>query len=217
VLGVDPAQNIVATIDDERVTVINDFFTEEVASRIVAKYGKLDMVMANNVYAHIPDIQSTTRAVEMALNDEGVFVFEVHYLGKVIAEMQYDMIYHEHLYYYSLLSAMRHFDRYGMMVFDVKPVPIHAGSMRFYVCKRGSSRAVKSRAVQLLEAEERKLGYDRYETFLRFSGDVNATRAALMSLLNELRAAGKRVAGYGASGRANTMIQYDLRLKTDPV
>lgn len=208
VLGVDPAKNIVATINDKRVTVINDFFTEDVAGRIVAEHGKVDMIMANNVYAHIPDIQGTTRAVELALADDGIFVFEVHYLGKVVAEMQYDMIYHEHLYYYSLLSAMKHFERYGMMVFDIKPVPIHAGSMRFYVCKKGSQHAQPSEAVKALEAEERAKGYDRFETFQRFSDDVASTRGALMDLLRKLKASGKRIAGYGASGRANTMIQY---------
>ncbi len=208
VLGVDPAKNIVATINDPRVTVINNFFTEDVARRVVVEHGKVDMIMANNVYAHIPDIQGTTRAVELALADDGIFVFEVHYLGKVIAEMQYDMIYHEHLYYYSLFSAMKHFDRYGMVVFDVKPVPIHAGSMRFYVCKQGSRHAQPTEAVRALAAEERKNGFDRFETFQRFSDDVMATRVALMDLLNKLRAAGKRIVGYGASGRANTMIQY---------
>lgn len=208
VLGVDPAKNIVATIDDPRVTVINDFFTEDVARRLVAEHGKVDMIMANNVYAHIPDIQGTTRAVELALADDGVFVFEVHYLGKVVEEMQYDMIYHEHLYYYSLLSAIKHFDRYGMVVFDIKAVPIHAGSMRFYVCKRGSRYAQPSEAVRVLEAEERKKGYDRFETFKLFSEEVMRTRTALMDLLRSLKVKGKRIAGYGASGRANTMIQY---------
>lgn len=208
VLGVDPAKNVVATIDDPRVQVINDFFTEDVARQVVAGYGKVDMIMANNVYAHIPNIQHTTRAIELALADDGVFVFEVHYLGKVIAEMQYDMIYHEHLYYYSLLSAMKHFERYDMVVFDVKPVPIHAGSMRFYVCKRDSRHAQRSEAVIALEAEERAKGFDRFETFQRFSDHVMETRTELMDLLGRLKAEGKRIVGYGASGRANTMIQY---------
>ena len=209
VIGVDPATNVVKTIDDPRVTVINDFFTEAVAEEIVARHGKADMVMANNVYAHIPDIQGATRAVRAVLKDDGVFVFEVHYLGKVVNEMQYDMIYHEHLYYYSLLSAMKHFDRHDMMVFDIKPVPIHAGSMRFYVCKKGSKHASSvSAAVTALRDEERAKGFDRPETFARFAADVAERKAQLMALLNRLRADGKRVAGYGASGRANTMIQY---------
>jgi methylation protein EvaC len=209
VIGVDPAKNIVAGIDDPRVTLVNDFFTEQVADRIVAKHGTLDMIMANNVYAHIPDIQGTTRAVSRALSDEGVFVFEVHYLGKVVDDMQYDMIYHEHLYYYSLLSAMKHLERYGMMVFDIKPIPIHAGSMRFYVCKNGSRHSYSvSQRVKMLAAEERTKGYERYDTFRRFSDKVHSHRARLTGLLDRLKRSGHRIAGYGASGRANTIIQF---------
>ncbi len=208
VIGVDPAKNVVKNIDDARINVVNDFFTESVAEAIVERHGHVDMVMANNVYAHIPDIQGTTRAVNKVLKEDGVFVFEVHYLDKVITEMQYDMIYHEHLYYYSLLSAMKHFERYGMVVFDIKPVPIHAGSMRFYVCKKNSRHATKSEAVKALETEERAKGFDRYEAFVKFSENVNDARQKLMDLLDELKAKDHRIAGYGASGRANTMIQY---------
>lgn len=209
VIGVDPATNIVNTIDDPRITIINDFFNERVAAEIVAEHGKADMVVANNVYAHIADIQGTTRAIRDVLNDDGVFVFEVHYLGKVINDFQYDMIYHEHLYYYSLLSAMKHFERYGMVVFDVKPVAIHAGSMRFYVCKKGSTRGSSvSPEVTRLQNEELDKGFHRAETFVRFATDVAARKATLMALLNQLKENGHTVAGYGASGRANTMIQY---------
>ncbi len=209
VIGVDPAKNVVATIDDPRVRVVNDFFTEAVADKIVAEHGHVDMIMANNVYAHIPDIQGTTRAIAKALSDDGVFVFEVHYLDKVVSEMQYDMIYHEHLYYYSLLSAMKHFERYGMMVFDIKQVPIHAGSIRFYVCKQGGRHSANvSQAVRHLEAEELAKGFDRYETFKRFSDTVAKHRTELIGLLKHLRNDGHTIAGYGASGRANTMIQY---------
>ena len=209
VIGVDPAKNIVNSINDQRVTIVNDFFTEEVAEQIVSKYGKVDVVMANNVYAHIPDIQGTTRAITKVLNDEGVFIFEVHYLGKVIDELQYDMIYHEHLYYYSLLSAIKHFERYNMMVFDIQSIPIHAGSIRFYVCKKGSKYSKNiSQNVKNLEQEEYEKGYDRYETFKLFYDRVCLHRTKLISTLNDLKKSGAKIAGYGASGRANTIIQF---------
>ncbi|MBR0688854.1 class I SAM-dependent methyltransferase [Bradyrhizobium manausense] len=209
VIGVDPASNVVATINDSRIKVVNDYFTESVARSVVAEHGGVDLIMANNVYAHIPDIQGTTRAVAAALGPDGVFAFEVHYLGKVIDELQYDMVYHEHLYYYSLLSVMNHLARYDMMVFDIKPIPIHAGSIRFYTCKKGSKHSASvSPAVKALEAEERARGFDRFETFQAFSATVAAHRDELIGLLNRLRAEGKRIAGYGASGRANTMIQW---------
>jgi 2-polyprenyl-3-methyl-5-hydroxy-6-metoxy-1,4-benzoquinol methylase len=208
-LGVDPATNVVNTIKDSRINIINDFFTEAVAGEVVRRFGKMDLVVANNVYAHIPDIQGTTRAIHQVLGDEGVFVFEVHYLGSVLEEMQYDMIYHEHLYYYSLTSAIRHFQRYGMVVFDAKRVPIHAGSIRFCVGKKGSLRAsVVSDRVKAMLAEETAKGYDKPETFIDFADRVARRKAELMTLLAKLKQEGRTIAGYGASGRANTMIQY---------
>ena len=208
-IGVDPATNIVATINDSRVNVINDFFTEKVAGQVLKDFGKVDMVVANNVFAHIPDICGVTRAVRDVLADEGVFIFEVHYLGNIIQGLQYDMIYHEHLYYYSLLALENHFRCHGMVVFDVKPVPIHGGSMRYYVCRESASHARKiSARVELLRKEELDIGYDRPETYAKFASNVEQRRDKLMGVLNKLRDKGRRVAGYGASGRANTNIQY---------
>jgi len=119
------------------------------------------------------------------------------------------MIYHEHLYYYSLVALMNHFARYGMVVFDVKPIAIHGGSMRYYVCNRGSPHAeAVSPRVDLLRREELAVGLDRAETFTRFASNIAERKRVLMVLLERLRATGRRVAGYGASGRANTIIQY---------
>ncbi len=208
VIGVDPAENVLATIDDPRLTLINGFFDEAVAERVVAEWGRVDMIMANNVYAHVPDIQGITRAIDMALADDGVFVFEAHYLGKVVDEIQYDMVYHEHLYYYSLLSAINHFARYDMMVFDVIPIPIHAGSLRFHVCRKGSRHASESPRVVALKKEEQARGFDSFATFGEFSRRVAAQRDELVALLEGLRQDGRSIAGYGASGRANTIIQF---------
>ena len=209
VIGVDPATNVVKTIDDPRITIINDFFNEDVVNKIICDHGKADMVVANNVYAHIPDIQGITRAVRDVLCDEGVFIFEVHYLGKMVDELQYDMVYHEHLYYHSLLSLTKHFDRYDMMVFDVKPVPVHAGSMRYYVCKKVSQRAASlSPEVEILRNEELLKGFHLKETFLFFARGVAERKSILLNLLNRLKSENMTIAGYGASGRANTMIQY---------
>lgn len=209
VVGVDPATNIVKSIDDPRIAIVNDFFSEKVAAGIADRYGKANLIVANNVYAHIPDIRGVTRAIHNLLVDDGVFIFEVHYLGKIVHGMQYDMIYHEHLYYYSLIALINHFERFGMTIFDVKPVPIHAGSMRYYVCKKGSRHAaMASPRVALLRQDELAAGLDRAETFKRFAADIAQRRQGLMTLLDRLRAAGRSVAGYGASGRANTIIQY---------
>ena len=176
-VGVDPATNILKAIDDARVQIVNDYFGDKVADQILQRFGKADLVVANNVFAHIPDINGVTAAINKILKDDGVFVFEVHYLGKIIQDLQYDMIYHEHLYYYSLLALENHFARHGMVVFDIKPIPIHGGSMRYYVCKKGSrhSRTVSNR-VALLRSDERALGYDKAETYRRFASDCDLRR-----------------------------------------
>lgn len=208
-IGVDPATNVINTIQDPRIKTINDFFCPQVGAEIEQKYGKADLIVANNVYAHIPDINGVTTAVRDLLKDDGVFVFEVHYLGKVIEGLQYDMIYHEHLYYYSLIALQNHFARYDMTVFDVKPIPIHGGSMRYYVTKNGSKYAKNiSARVELLAKDELQKGYDKLETYATFSKDVAERRDQLMSLLSRLKRKGRTIAGYGASGRANTIIQY---------
>lgn len=209
VVGVDPATNVINTIDDDRIHKVNDFFGEKVGKQIEGRFGKADLIVANNVFAHIPDINGVSKAVCDLLKPDGVFIFEVHYLGKVIDGLQYDMVYHEHLYYHSLLSLQKHFARFDMTIFDVKPIPIHAGSMRYYVAKNSSKHAkTVSARVEMLQKDELAKGYDRKETFAKFGAEVATRRDQLMDLLSRIKKGGKTVAGYGASGRANTIIQY---------
>lgn len=209
VIGIDPATNIIKSIKEDNLTLINDFFNVKTADSIIEKYGKVDIVMANNVFAHITDINGTTEAVEKILNDDGVFVFEVHYLGKIIEELQYDFIYHEHIYYYSLIALENLLSKHGMVVFDIKPISIHGGSIRYYATKKTSKyvKNISSRVVSLREQEKAK-GYDKAETYKEFASKVVEKKEKLMNLLNILSKKGKTVAGYGASGRANTIIQY---------
>ena len=209
VIGVDPAANIVKTVDDKRLTIVNDFFTVPVAKQLIKKHGKADLVCANNVYAHISDINGVTDAVHTLLKDDGVFIFEVHYLGKIIEGMQYDMMYHEHIYYYSLIALQNHLARHGMVIFDLKPIPIHGGSIRYYAAKKGShhARSISPR-VGTLRAQELALGYDTPALYAQFASRVAEKKQKLMTLLDALSKKGRTVAGYGASGRANTIIQY---------
>ena len=209
VIGVDPASNIINNVkNDKNLVLYNDFFTKKLASSIVNKHGKLDIIMANNVFAHISTIKDTTSAIYNSLSDNGVFIFEVHYLSSLIDELQYDMIYHEHLFYYSFLSAKNHFTKFNMTIYDVKKTPIHGGSIRFYVCKKGSKMDVSTINVKRLEQEELKNKYNKYSTFVDFADKINSSRNNLNKLLQELKNKGKSIVGYGASGRANTIIQF---------
>ncbi|MBK9281081.1 MAG: class I SAM-dependent methyltransferase [Candidatus Obscuribacter sp.] len=208
-IGVDPATNVVNTINDTRITVVNDFFSEQTAEDIKQTHGEADLIVANNVFAHIPEINDLTSGIEKLLGQDGIFIFEVHYLGKVLHGLQYDMVYHEHLYYYSLLALSNHFKRFGMLVFDVKAIPIHAGSMRYYVCKKDSKHASQvSSRVEKLKQAELAAGLNKAETYAKFAQSVDSRRDSLLDLLEKIKAKGKSIGGYGASGRANTIIQY---------
>jgi len=155
--------------------------------------------VANNVFAHIDTIHETTRAIKTSLKDNGVFVMEVHYLGDMIENLQYDWIYHEHIYYYSLLTLEHHFRQYGMKVFDIKPSKMHGGSMRYYVCK--DDRKIHG-SVYGLRKKEKEMQLDMVETYYDFSARI---KSHIERLKKELSG---KIVGYGASGRANSLIQF---------
>ena len=209
IIGIDPSTNVVQSIKDPHITVFNDFFTEKTAEKIFAEYGPTDMIIANNVFAHIDDMHDVTRGIVKLLSPNGVFIFEVHYLANLIEQIQYDMIYHEHLYYYSLIALDNLLDRFDLEIFDIKPIPIHAGSMRYYVRKKGGLKKeqISNRVIEKRQ-EELSKKYDHAETFMNYAQQVEKTKQTLMLLLKRLKTDGKVIYGYGASGRANTIIQY---------
>jgi SAM-dependent methyltransferase len=208
VIGVDPASNVISTINDSRVTVINDFFNQKVAQNVIQQFGKIDLVVANNVFAHISDIFGITKAIENVLSINGVFIFEIHYLESVLSELQFDMVYHEHKYYYSLISLQKHFANFDMVIFDYKKIPIHAGSIRFFVSKKNGCFSAISNKVKQLEAKEIMEGYDNFRVFKDFSKQVWSFRTSFLKWLNKMKSSNKRLVGYGASGRANTVLQF---------
>lgn len=181
--------------------VINDYFTEKLSEEL----GQFDIVVANNVLAHIADIHDVIRGVSKCMKKHGVFVFEVHSLEDMLDKTQYDWVYHEHLYYYSFLALENFLGQYGMKIFDIEKAGTHAGSRRYYVCKDDRPTTEIVHDVREIEKYE---GLNRIEIFDQFRVRAEALRDELMAFLNYIKAEGKRVVGYGACGRANTMIQY---------
>jgi len=209
VIGVDPSSNVISTIKDPNIIKINDFLSEDLAKSIVKKHGQVDLICANNVFAHINNMHDITRAIKELLKPNGVFIFEVHYIGSLIDEVQYDMIYHEHIYYYSLITLQKFFAKFKLEIFNIKPIPIHGGSMRYYVRNEGKLTDKKiSLKILNLQKNEYEKGYDKKSTFLNYAQDVDLTRKNLMSLLKDIKRQNQKIVGYGASGRANTLIQY---------
>ena len=209
VIGVDPSSNVISTIKDPNIITINDFLSENLAKSIVEKHGQVDLICANNVFAHINNMHDITSAIKQLLKPNGVFIFEVHYIGSLIDEVQYDMIYHEHIYYYSLITLQKFFANFNLEIFNIKPIPIHGGSMRYYVRNKGKLTDKKiSLKILNLQKNEFEKGYDKKSTFLNYAQDVDLTRKNLMGLLKDIKKKNQTIVGYGASGRANTLIQY---------
>ena len=207
-IGVDPADNVIKSIEDIDVYLFNKFFDENLADDVMQEFGQMDVICANNVFAHLSEIKSVTNAINILLKNEGVFIFEVHYIDKLINETQYDMIYHEHIFYHSFLSLSEHFKIYNMQIFDVKKINIHGGSMRYYVSKMdNSNHKITSNALDLYELEKRNK-FNRLETYINFSKRVINHKSIFSNLIFKLKNKGFTIAGYGASGRANTLIQY---------
>lgn len=180
---------------------IKGYFGKETAKSL----GKFDLIVANNVLAHMQDINGVVAGIKHCLNDNGVFVFEVHSLLAMVEKFQYDWCYHEHYYYYSLLTLEKLFAKFSMKIFDVQELATHGGSRRYYVCKddRKSTHAVYTTRYHEVECEL----YD-LNTYLKFAMSAKAHRAELQHTVDTLQNLGNKVIGYGASGRANTLIQY---------
>ena len=209
VIGVDPSTNVISTIKDPDIIIYNNFLTQDLSEKIIEDHGQVDLICANNVFAHINDMKDVTWAIKRLLKPSGVFIFEVHYIGSLIEEVQYDMIYHEHIYYYSLLTLKKFFSEFSLEIFNIKPIPIHGGSMRYYIRHTGKLENKKiSLKLSDLEKQELEKGYDKKSTFLTYAKEVKSTKLNLMSLLKELKIKKMSIVGYGASGRANTLIQY---------
>lgn len=207
-VGVDPATNVVNSVKQEGFTIINDFFNEEAAKRVRKDHGQFDAITTSFSFAHIDDMVSVGRGVAELLKDDGVLMVEVYYLGTLMEELQYDMIYHEHCNYYSLKSLSNFLSRHGLGIFDIKFTPgVRSGAVRFYAQKKGGRQTVTD-AVAKMERDEVDKGYYKEETFMAYGKKIEGTKVALMDLLGKLKAEGKTIIGYGASGRGTMIMNY---------
>ena len=206
-VGVDPATNIVTPLIKKGLPIINDYFSEKVAKDIIKKYGKADAIFSSNTLAHIENMHDIFKGIKMLLSKDGMLIFEVHYLGNLLHEVQYDMIYHEHQYYYSLITLQKFLGKYNFEIVDVKKISIHAGSIRFYV-KNNESKQKVSENVKLLFKQEKENKLDKTETYTDFNKKIYKTKNDLVILLKKLKSDGKTIAGYGASGRGTIIMNY---------
>lgn len=219
VLGIEPSANVAEIAREKGVETLDGFFTVEMAKKIVEKYGKAKVISANNVFAHIDDLDEIVQGVKELLTDDGVFVSESHYFLDLFEHMEFDTVYHEHLCYYSVKPLQHLFQRFGMEVFDVQRVNTHGGSIRVFA-RKASGMPVKSSVQELFDLEE-KAGLHTVTRFSNFQKDAEAIRERLVSLVRGFRTEGKIVTAYGAPAKSGTLLNFcrltadDLKYVTD--
>jgi len=195
--GVDPAKNIVKLAKDKGLIVYEEYFNDETFGGEEFK-SKYDLVLSNNTFAHIPDIQSVVRGVKHVLKPNGDFIFEVHYLQSLIDGKQWDNIYHEHIYYHSITGLNNLFQKYGMTIVDFEEIPIHSGSIRVTVANRNTYKSPK--VLDRIELESKTIVNVEY--LRNYGEDVRNHITNFNDTIKELKK-NHSIAGYGASGRAN--------------
>ncbi|MDZ4299978.1 MAG: class I SAM-dependent methyltransferase [Candidatus Sungbacteria bacterium] len=206
VLGVDPAENIAQVANERGIETIPDFFSERLAHDILKKHGPADAIIGNNVVAHINDHHDLIKGVKTLLAPRGVFVLEAPYLVDMFEHMTFDTIYHEHLSYLALAPVVKFFAAFGMEVFDARVFPVQGNSLRVYGAKKGAYPINSS--VAALLARERELGLDRVESYHALAARITALKKEVVATLIDLKKQGKRIAGYGAPAKGNTLLNY---------
>jgi len=206
ILGVDPAKNIAKIANERGVETIAEFFNEKLAGEIVKKYGKAKVMIGNNVVAHINDHHDLIRGISNLLEDDGVFVFEAPYFVDMIENFTFDTIYHEHLSFLSVKPLMKLLSLFGMEIFDVKKFPVQGNSIRIYSGKIGKHPVLPSVAGFL--RKESKMGIHDFSVCEKLVKDVAEMKNKTVDILKDLKKSGKKIAGYGAPAKGNTLLNY---------
>jgi SAM-dependent methyltransferase len=205
VLGIEPAENVAQAARDQRgIPTVSAFFGQALAERLAAEGTLADVVHGHNVMAHVPDINGFIGGLKAILKPSGVVIIEAPYLADLLDGAEFDTIYHEHFFYFSLTALVQAFARHGLTLFDVERVPIHGGSLRIFAGHAGAV-SVSERVTALL-AEEAAWGVDDERGYAAFAQQVATLREALTGALAQLKAEGKQVAVYGASAKGSTLL-----------
>ncbi|MBE0697335.1 MAG: methyltransferase domain-containing protein [Anaerolineaceae bacterium] len=214
VLGIEPAANVAKVAVEKGVDTLVEFFGVDCARKLSAEGRQADLMIGNNVLAQVPDINDFVGGMKILLKPQGVITMEFPHLMRLVAENQFDTIYHEHFSYFSLVAVEKIFAAHGITLFDVEELPTHGGSLRIY--GRHTEDATKPVGERILElrAREEKAGLKGMQYYASFSEQVKETKRKLLEFLIEAKRAGKVIAGYGAPGKGNTLLNY-CGIRTD--
>src|SRR5512145_1977037 len=206
VLGIEPAENVAAAAQQRGIQTLVRFFGEGLAKQLVAHGTQADLVVGNNVLAHVPQLNDFVRGLKIVLKPHGVITMEFPHLLRLMAEKQFDTIYHEHFSYFSLRTVRAVFAAHGLTLFDVDELPTHGGSLRIYARHReDTSHPVTPRVADLLVREE-AAGLQCVDTYLAFAEEVKATKRRCLKFFLQAKQQGKSIAGYGAPAKGNTLL-----------
>ncbi|HYG41200.1 MAG TPA: class I SAM-dependent methyltransferase [Cytophagales bacterium] len=209
VLGVDPTANTAEVAKQKGIDTMVDFFGSDLASKHLADKGiKGDLILGNNVLAHVPDINDLVKGMKLALKDNGVVTMEFPHLLKLVEEAQFDTIYHEHFSYLSFTTVKRIFESQGLEMFDVEEIPTHGGSLRIFAKHQDDNSKGISPNVQNLLKKEFEAGITSIDYYLDFQQRVDKIKYSFLEFLIEQRRKGKKIIGYGAAAKGNTLINY---------
>lgn len=208
VLGIEPAANVAKVAEAAGIKTEVAFFGAETANRLVSQGLKADLVAANNVMAHVPDINDFIEGFRIILKENGVFTIEFPHLLNLINKTQFDTIYHEHYSYLSLLTVEKILAAHGLKVFDVEELPTHGGSLRVFACHADSGRFEVQDGLTAVREKEQKAGLDDLAGYRGFTPKVEAVRRALLDFLHSEKSKGRKVAAYGAAAKGNTLLNY---------
>jgi 2-polyprenyl-3-methyl-5-hydroxy-6-metoxy-1,4-benzoquinol methylase len=205
-LGVEPAVNIAKVAVASGIDTVNDFFNQATAEGIKNRYGAADVILGRHVFAHVPEIHDFVTGLKHLLAAKGAIAIEAPYLIDFVEKNEFDTVYHEHYSYLSVRAMAHLFGLFDMEVFDAERVPIHGGSIIYFIGHRGAHPVAAS--VTELISQERGKGLDRKDTYVAFAERTAGIRSSLVHLLKDLKASGKRIAAYGAPAKGNTLLNY---------
>ena len=208
VLGIEPAANVAVAAEEKGIPTVNKFFGVKTAKELLKEYPKPDLLIGNNVLAHVPDLNDFVAGMKILLKPEGRITMEFPHLVKLMQQNQYDTIYHEHFSYFSLTTVEKVFAFHGLQLFDVDEIPTHGGSLRVHVRHEEDGSGEVSGAVTALRSFENEFGISRIETYEEFGRHVEQSKRDLLTFLINAKNDNKRIAGYGAPGKGNTLLNY---------
>jgi 2-polyprenyl-3-methyl-5-hydroxy-6-metoxy-1,4-benzoquinol methylase len=210
VLGIEPAANVAKVAEAKGIPSVVKFFGVATASELVAEGRSADLLLGNNVLAHVPDLNDFVGGLKIALKPSGVITFEFPHLQRLIEFNQFDTVYHEHFSYLSFLAVEKIFASHGLTLFDVEEVPTHGGSLRIFARHTDSADALlaTTNRVEAMRNQEIEFGLKKMDTYLSFGEKVKRTKRKLLNFLIEAEEAGKTVVGYGAAAKGVTLLNY---------